>query len=225
MRINKHLLTLTIAIVLRACDSDSIAIIKEPVTFNEQRTTLSLQYLKERHGIDTDQINIDPKMIVIHYTAIPTLEGTINAFQASTLPSSRVAITSASRLNVSSQFVVDRNGSIYQILPDETTFARHVIGLNYAAIGVENVGDDDTHPLTAAQLKANIQLIRYLKGKYQGIEYLIGHQEHNLFRGHDLWKETDPDYRVEKVDPGVQFLDAIRRRVEDLNLKGPPKEQ
>ena len=222
MRISKYLLTLTITIVLSGCNSDNIAIIKKPVTFDEQRTTLSLQYLKERYGIDTDQINIDPKMIVIHYTAIPTLEGTIKAFQASTLPSSRAAIISASQLNVSSQFVVDRDGTVFQLLPDETTFARHVIGLNYAAIGVENVGDGDTHPLTAAQLVANIKLIRYLKGKYLGIEYLIGHQEHNLFRGHALWKETDPDYRVEKVDPGVQFLGAIRSRVKDLNLKGPP---
>jgi len=213
-------LLLTAAIQLSGCND--IIIVKKPVTFDEQRTQLSLQYLKERHGITTDKINIDPKMVVIHYTVIPTLEGTIKAFQSPTLPSSRTGISSASQLNVSAQFVVDRDGTIYQVLPDETTFARHTIGLNYAAIGVENVGDGDTHPLTAAQLKANVKLVRYLKGKYEGIEYLIGHQEYNLFEGRKLWKESDPGYRTEKSDPGVQFMEDIRNQVKDLNLKGPP---
>jgi N-acetyl-anhydromuramyl-L-alanine amidase AmpD len=207
-------------IMLSACDNTTI--VKKPVTFDEERTQLSFQYLKERHGIDTDQINIDPKMIVIHYTVIPTLEGTMRAFESATLPSARAGIASASSLNVSSQFVIDRDGTIYQILPEETTFARHVIGLNYAAIGVENVGDDETNPLTEAQLKANIKLIRYLKGKYQDIEYLIGHQEYNSFRDHPLWTETDPGYRTEKTDPGIQFMVDIRDQVVDLDLKGPP---
>lgn len=215
-----RVLMLTTATLLSSCSN--ITIVKKPVTFDEQRTNLSLQYLKERHGIDTGQINIDPKMIVIHYTVIPTLEGTIRAFQAPTLPSARAGISSASQLNVSAQFVVDRDGTIYQILPDETTFARHTIGLNYAAIGVENVGDGDALPLTAAQLEANVNLVRYLKGQYQGIEYLIGHQEYNLFRGHELWKETDPGYRTEKSDPGIQFMEDIRNQLKNLDLKGPP---
>jgi len=224
MRIDTNILALTAAILLSGCNSNNVTIVKKPVTFDEQRKQLSLQYLKERHGIDTDQININPEMIVIHYTAIPTLEGTMRAFQAPTLPPSRVAISSASQLNVSAQFVVDRDGTIYQILPDETTFARHVIGLNYAAIGVENVGDGDANPLTSAQLEANIKLIRYLKDKYQGIEYLIGHQEYNLFREHELWKENDPGYRTEKSDPGIQFMEDIRNQVDDLSLKGPPSQ-
>jgi len=41
--------------------------------------------------------------------------------------------------------------------------ARHCIGLNYESIGIENVGGvmikDD---LTAAQIKSNIYLVRYL---------------------------------------------------------------
>jgi len=140
--ITQHIVTLVCTCMfLSSCSH--LNIVKKPVTFDEQRTQLSLQYLKQRHGIDTNNINIDPKMVVVHYTVIPTLEGTFRAFLKPTLPSSRVAITSASSLNVSSQFVIDRDGTIYQILPEETTFARHVIGLNYTAIGIENVGDQD----------------------------------------------------------------------------------
>ena len=58
-------------------------------------------------------------------------------------------------------FLIDRDGTIYQLLPD-TTFARHVIGLNHSAIGIENIGDGNKYPLTDAQLKANIELINSL---------------------------------------------------------------
>jgi len=71
-------------------------------------------------------------------------------------------------------------------------------------------------------LQANIDLIHYLKQKYSGIEYLIGHQEYNLFREHPLWKETDSNYRTEKSDPGLKFMKKIRTGVKELHLKGPP---
>jgi N-acetyl-anhydromuramyl-L-alanine amidase AmpD len=104
-------------------------------------------------------------------------------------------------------------------MPD-TLFARHVIGLNYCAIGVENVGSEK-HPLTRAQLIANEQLIRYLKGKYP-IEYVIGHYEYTQFAGTPLWKEKDANYRTRKIDPGKDFMKGIRERIKDLNLKGAP---
>lgn len=221
MKINYYLSTVILVLLLSSCSS--FTIVKKPVTFNKQRVQLSLQYLKERHGIETKQLNIDPKMIVVHYTVAPTLESTMNVFQNPQLASYRTQITGASSLNVSAQFVVDRDGTVYQILPDETTFARHVIGLNYCALGIENVGDAKENPLTAAQLQANINLITYLKKKYDGIEYLIGHQEYNLFRSHALWKETDPNYRTEKSDPGEQFMKKLREDLKALDLKGPPQ--
>jgi N-acetyl-anhydromuramyl-L-alanine amidase AmpD len=102
----------------------------------------------------------------------------------------------------------------------EDYFARHVIGLNYCAIGVENVGSDD-FPLTEAQLLANEQLVRYLTNKYD-IKYLIGHYEYTLFKNTVLWKETDPNYQTIKSDPGLSFMEKIRTKVKDLNLKSSP---
>ena len=166
------LMPFLVVLLLTACTANKsstyngIDIVKQPVTFDNHRVQLSLDYLKNRHGINTESIDIDPKMIVVHYTVIPTLTKTLQVFDNATLPSSRKAITGASQLNVSSQFVIDQDGSIYQILPKETTFARHVIGLNYCAIGIENVGDATNTPLTEAQLKANVALITYLKKKY-----------------------------------------------------------
>ncbi len=212
--------TLSLIILLLVSGCNNFTIIKKPVTFDEHRKQLSLQYLKQRHGIETEKAIIDPKMIVVHFTVIPTLEGTMRAFMDPELPSSRSKIKGASQLNVSAQFVIDRDGTIYQLFPEEITFARHTIGLNYCAFGIENIGDGKDNPLTDAQLQANIDLVTYLKNKYPTVEYLIGHQEYNQFRNHSLWKETDPNYRTEKSDPGVEFMENLRDNIKPLKLKG-----
>lgn len=128
---------------------------ERPIVFDAQRKALSLEYLKERYGLEKDSPTIDPKMIVLHWTVIPTLEKSFAAFNAATLPNWRPDIKDVSGLNVSAHFLVDRDGRIYRLLP-ETTMARHVIGLNHCAIGIENVGGTDDLPLTKAQLKSNI---------------------------------------------------------------------
>jgi N-acetylmuramoyl-L-alanine amidase len=199
--------------------AQQIKIIEKPIIFDATRTRLSIDYLKRRHDLVQKTPTITPTMIVLHWTASRTLMGTYNAFNKSILPSDRKAIAGASSLNVSSHFLVDRDGTIYQLLPD-TTFARHVIGLNYCAIGIENVGSND-FPLTKAQLFANEKLIRYLAKKYP-IQYLIGHYEHTLFKNTSLWRETNPYYHSDKIDPGKSFMKSIREELQDMGLKGAP---
>ena len=122
---------------------------------------------------------------------------------------------------MSIQFLVDRDGNIYRLMP-ETWMARHVIGLNYNSIGVENVGGAGGAPdLTPAQVEADIRLVRYLVQKYPTIRYLIGHHEYRVFEGHPLWLERDPGYRTPKSDPGPAFMAAVRAGVADLGLEGP----
>ncbi|WP_374164990.1 N-acetylmuramoyl-L-alanine amidase [Arcticibacter sp. MXS-1] len=193
--------------------------VQKTILFDEERKQLSIQYLKTRHGLEQSDPTIIPRVIVLHWTAIPSVEATFNTFNRSALPASRKAISSASQLNVSSQYLVDRDGTVYQLMP-ETMFARHVIGLNYCAIGVENIGSDKM-PLTDAQLLANERIVRYLAGKYP-IEYLIGHYEYQKFRGHSLWREADDSYLTIKTDPGESFMKKIRERLSDLNLKAAP---
>lgn len=197
-------------------------IIQKPIVFDQTRKQLSLEYLQKRHHLNQTSPSIKPSMIVLHWTASTSLTGTFNAFNKSLLPSSRRALANASRLNVSSHYLVDRDGTIYQLLPD-TVFARHVIGLNYCAIGVENVGSDN-YPLTTAQLKANESLVRYLCQKYN-IQYLIGHYEHTWFKNTSVWRESDPYYHSDKRDPGRSFMKNIRASLQDLHLKGAPAQK
>jgi len=195
-------------------------VVIKPIVFDEQRRQLSLQYLIDRYGIEQSEPTIVPKMIVVHWTVIPTADATFDAFDPAALPGARKEISSAGALNVSSQYLVDRDGTIYQLLP-ETTMARHTIGLNHVAIGIENVGNGTDLPLTDEQLSSNVAVIRYLSGKYD-LEYLIGHYEYTLFEGHTLWRERDRAYRTEKTDPGEDFMQRLRTTVADLNLQGPP---
>lgn len=194
-------------------------IIERPIIYDSTRKALSLQYLQERHNLTLTEPSISPKIIVSHWTAIPTFEGSFNAFNPVLLPNARKELKGASPLNVSIHFLVDRDGTIYRLMP-ENLMARHVIGLNWCALGIENVGDGNKFPLTEAQLKANIWLVKYLKKKYKSIEYLIGHHEYTSFQNTPLWKETDANYRTEKSDPGKEFMEKLRNGVKKLNLKG-----
>ena len=192
-------------------------------------------YEKTTGSPEMPGIEIDPKVIVVHYTAVPTLEGTFRVFAPDTLRG-RPDINKAGKVNVSIQFIVDYDGTIYQALPDNY-FARHCIGLNHCAIGFENIGMGDIteaglsgksqeeNRLTLQQLQANVKLIRYLKQKYPDIEILIGHMEYRQLEepshpGHEFFHENDPNYRTEKSDPGPLFLKALRDELQDILKPG-----
>jgi beta-lactamase class A len=199
-----------------------LRIVDRPIPFSARRVEMTRAYIRAHYGLDVPDIRIVPKIVVLHWTAVPTLEGSFEAFRPERIPASRTELTGAGEVNVSIHFLVDRDGTVYRLMP-ETWMARHVIGLNYDAIGVENVGGaDGREDLTDAQVAANIRLVRYLARKYPTIEYLIGHSEYESFEGHPLWRELDPGYRTGKIDPGKRFMTAVRAGVEGLGLKGPP---
>ncbi|HBN6701311.1 TPA: N-acetylmuramoyl-L-alanine amidase [Elizabethkingia anophelis] len=198
--------------------TDAINIIQRPIEFNQERIDLSLDYMRTHYGIVQKTPTINPLMIVLHYTEVGTLEHNIRYFN-NTYLNGRKNLSRESALNVSSQFIIDRDGSIYQLMPP-TQFARHTIGLNYCAIGIENIGGSK-QPLTEAQAEANAKLIRYLTKKY-AIQYLIGHSEYSAFRNSSLWKEKNPNYFTEKYDPGASFMQKVRTKIQDLHLKSAP---
>lgn len=199
--------------------TNDFKIISKPIDYSSERVRLSIEYLKDHYNIIQNSAAISPKMIVLHYTAGGTVETNYKYFNKTYLESARNVLKKQSVLNVSSQFIVDRDGTIYQLM-EPNTFARHTIGLNYCAIGIENIGSKN-QPLTEKQSLSNAQLIRYLTKKYN-IEYLIGHSEYGIFRESKLWKETDPNYFTVKDDPGKDFMKKVRLLVADLHLKEKP---
>ncbi|WP_350291936.1 peptidoglycan recognition family protein [uncultured Croceitalea sp.] len=215
----RKLLFISLLLIVSSC-SVTHKIINKPIKFDAQRIELTKEYLKERYGLEKNTIEIIPKIIVLHWTAIPTFKGSYDAFYNSTLPSWRPDIENVSGLNVSTHFLVDKDGSIYSLMP-ENYMGRHVIGLNHCAIGIENVGGTKGSPLTAKQLKANIQLVKYLARKYN-IDFLIGHYEYTNFEEHPLWLEVDKGYRTAKMDPGKDFMIKVRKATKKFKFTPVP---
>ena len=204
--------------------TEQIQIINKPIAFGAERIAMTKQYIKQHYGMIVNNIKITPKVIVLHWTAEMSFDKSFKRLQPQRLLTDRKDIAKASLLNVSAQFLVARDGTIYRLMP-ENWMARHVIGLNYSSIGVENVGGEGNKKddLTPAQRASNIKLIRYLKAKYPSIEYLIGHHEYTQMENTSLWLEKDKGYRTVKADPGEKFMAEMRRGVKDLHLKMPPR--
>ena len=202
----------------------NLKIIDKPIDFGAERIAMTKAYIKNHYGKMVESIEIVPKIIVLHWTAEKDFEKSFKRLNPQRLLSDRKDIAKASQLNVPAQFLVDRDGTIYRLMP-ENWMARHVIGLNYSSIGIENVGGkgNKKDDLTLAQRQANKNLIRYLRHKYPTIQYLIGHHEYKQMENTSLWLEKDKGYRTIKADPGAKFMAEMRKSVKDLLLKSPPK--
>lgn len=208
------LTTLVLLINLLALDIE-----QKPILFDEERISLTKEYIQQHYNLSVPNIKISPKIIVVHHTGIDNFEKSYRRFENNFLPNDRPYISNASKLNVSAHFMIDKKGIIYQLM-SETNMARHVIGLNYSSIGIENVGGESFKDnLTSAQLQSNIKLIQYLQKKYATIKYLIGHYEYQNFENSELWLENDPKYRTIKHDPTPRFMSEIRKNIKGLLSK------
>lgn len=216
----KRLIFIVIYFLSTAVLADPV-IIQKPILFDAKRIELTQEYRKQHYGIEKKSIVIIPQMIVLHWTAFDSFKDSYKMFYPAMIEN-RPDIVYASVLNTSAQFLVDKDGTIYQLMPSNW-MARHVIGLNTIAIGIENVGGaNGVQNLTEAQVKADVALVRYLVKKYPSIHYLIGHYEYGRFRDSPLWLEKDPNYMTRKVDPGPIFMQEVRKKVVDLGLKSQP---
>lgn len=204
-----------------------LAIVDAPIKWSAQRAALTLAYRQKHSDAKATDLVITPRVIVLHYTSGGSSKGTREYFDNLEIEASRPELARAGRVNVSSHYLIDRDGTIYRLQP-ETQFARHCIGLNHIAIGIENVGDEKRWPLTDAQVTANAALVRELAGRFE-ITHLLGHYEVKELRKHpyptgagSYFVELDPSYKNDKPDPGVAFMKRVRAEVADLALAGLP---
>ena len=208
----KFLLTICVAVMLLtnsfACAED-LPFVDNFIPQSEYRDRLTDEYTLKHYGQIYRQIV--PRAVVVHWTAAGTLESNWNYFYN--------AERDDGTLNVASQFLVGRDGTVWRLMP-ETNFARHIIGYNHCAIGIENVGGYGGHEdLTEAQLAANIRLIKYLHEKYPTIEYVFGHYQQDAARASGLYIELVAGYHSIKSDPGSKFMRGLREQLESDGLK------
>jgi hypothetical protein len=194
---------------------------ERPITLDEARRRRTIAYRQRHQDPAARDVLIEPRMIILHHTGGGDLDATWRYFDRPVIEAGRTSVARGGELNVSAHFLVDRDGAIVRLMP-ETWMARHCVGLNHLAIGVENVGDGAAQPLTDAQLAADVALVRDLKRRFPGITHLIGHHEYRAFEGHPFYSEREPAERPPQEDPGPAFMRAVRAEVADLELEGPP---
>lgn len=212
----KKILTAACAIALLPghCMSDPIR--DRPISFSPWRVQETIKYINTRYDRQITSLEMLPVMVVVHYTAMDSLDVSFNYLNNEEMESGRGLLKKAGGANIAVQFLVGKQGEIFRLMP-ENHIGRHVIGLNRHAIGIENVGANEKS-LTPAQVKANEYIIRSLKKKFP-IRYVIGHSEYRTFEKTPLWEERDDKYRTEKFDPGAAFLASLRKSIADLHLK------
>lgn len=179
------------------------AIVDMPITWTEHRDVLTREYAMLHYGLD--QSTIIPQAVVVHWTAGDTWQSAYYHFDHEEAADGTV--------QVSAQFLVDRDGTIYRLAP-ECNMCRHIIGYNWCSIGIENVGGvGGVEDLTDAQLSSNIELIRYLHEKYPSISYVFGHYQQDIARETGLYRENVAGYRSVKSDPGPKFMEALKENL------------
>jgi len=174
------------AVVLAACLAGRIApstaapmrtvprphIVWKPIPFGAKRRSETAAYARRHYGVDTWRLT-NPKVIVEHYTASEAFSSTYNYFAADTPD-----VELGELPGVCSHFVIDRDGTIYQLVP-LTSMCRHTVGLNYTAIGIEHVGTSDAEILAdPRQLQASLALTLWLMQQERiQLRNVIGHSE------------------------------------------------
>jgi N-acetylmuramoyl-L-alanine amidase len=143
----------------------------KPIPYGAARKAEMARYAEKHYGIRSWVLH--PKVIVEHYTANESFSATWNTFAAN-----RPDPELGELPGTCAHFVVDRDGTIYQLVPLEV-MCRHTVGLNDVAIGIEQVGESDAQILhDPAQLRASLELTAWLMGRFHiSLRNVIGHNE------------------------------------------------
>jgi beta-N-acetylhexosaminidase len=147
-------------------------IVQKRIPFPAKRKQEMRRYAQRHYGIDDYRLR-NPKVIVEHFTATNSFSSAWSTF-AHDVPD----VELHELPQVCSHFIIDRDGTIYQVV-STTIMCRHTVGLNWTAIGIEHVGMSDADVMgDARQLHSSLALTRWLKDRYGIlIRNVIGHAE------------------------------------------------
>jgi N-acetylmuramoyl-L-alanine amidase len=142
------------------------------ISFGAARKREMAGYSLRHYGENTYMLS-HPKVIVEHYTETSTAQQAYNTF-APDVPDSEFHELP----NTCAHFLVEPNGRIDQLVRLSLR-CRHTTGLNWTAIGIENVGLSDQAILDdPGQMTASLRLTRWLRCRYRiSLKNVIGHNE------------------------------------------------
>jgi N-acetylmuramoyl-L-alanine amidase len=184
-------------------------IVQRPIPFPARREREMVAYAVRHYGLHTARL-VHPHVIVEHFTETPTFAATFNTFAPDVADSELHELP-----GTCAHFVIDRDGTIYQLV-SLGLMCRHTVGLNWTAIGIENVGMSDAEILgRPRQLGAMLKLTRWLRCRYRiPVADVIGHNESLTSPYHHervaaLRRQTHDDFP--RAD-----MNVVRRRLRAL---------
>jgi N-acetylmuramoyl-L-alanine amidase len=146
----------------------------DPIPFGPTRKAQTVAYVRRHYHsfMRPTWRLVHPHVIVIHYTEA-SYGATFNTF-ANDVPDSELHELPAT----SAHFVIDTNGTIHQLV-SVGTIARHTVGLNWTAIGIEHVGYSDAQVLdNRRQMNSSLHLVHWLQCRFHiQTRNVIGHNE------------------------------------------------
>jgi len=184
-------------------------IVKDFIPFGSKRKQEMRRYALEHYGINSYRLT-DPHLIIWHYTASATFQSVFSTF-ANDVPD----VTYHELPQVCAHFVIDTTGTIYELVP-LALMCRQVVGLNYTAIGIENVGFSDQQVMgNAAQFRAGLELTRWLRCRENiPVANVIGHNES---LSSPYYRELVPAFRGQThLDFNRADMNVVRARVAQL---------
>jgi N-acetyl-anhydromuramyl-L-alanine amidase AmpD len=183
-------------------------IVQSPIPYGPTRRRQMAAYSKRHYGTSTSVLR--PRVIVLHFTANNSYSATWNTFASN-------ATNLGEKPGTCSQFVIEKNGRIHQLVPLNVR-CRHTVGLNHVAIGIEMVQQTGQGARWAdqqilhrpKQVKAALRLVRWLQARYRiKAADVIGHSmanHHRLFKDLEGWRNDHVDWQAADVR-------AFRRRL------------
>jgi beta-N-acetylhexosaminidase len=165
-------IALALAAVALVAGPPRPAIVQKPIPYGPQRRAEMAAYSKRHYGKAEWRL-IAPRVIVEHYTVSDTFASAYNTFAPDRADAELHELP-----GTCAHFVIDKDGTIYQLVP-LTIRCRHTVGLNYTAIGIEHVGRSAGGILsTPRQIAASVKLTRWLMARFQiSPKNVIGHAE------------------------------------------------
>jgi N-acetylmuramoyl-L-alanine amidase len=157
------------------------------IPYPKKRKQEMAAYSKHHYGQYKWRLN-NPQLIVEHYAAAGSISAIFNTFRTD-----QPDVEFHELPNVCSHFAVAASGAVYKFVPP-TIRCRHVVGLNYTAIGIEHVGFSDQDILNRpAQLNGSLQFTQWLRCRFGiPVANVIGHNES---LSSPFYKELDPRFR------------------------------
>ena len=186
-------------------------VVWDPVPFGPVRKAQTVAYTRRHYGsfLTPTWRLVHPHVIVIHYTG-SSYSSAFNTF-ANDVPDSELHELPAT----SAHFIIDSDGTIHQLV-SVGTIARHTVGLNWTALGIEHVGYSDGQVLgDSGQMRSSLHLVQWLRCRFHiPVGDVIGHAESLSSPYHH---EDEPALRHQTHGDFVHAdMQAYRRRLRAL---------